>query len=132
MLRIAGPLRMEDYFIPGSILRTHLDTSNPITYGTADQVDMMFNRSPVFRLESGAEELGVRRIGWYPDSPLRSGWAWGQEHVGGGLSAIEADVGDGKLYIFGPEVLFRAQPYGTFKLVFNGIFLAGSKSTNVN
>jgi hypothetical protein len=126
------PLRTEDYFIPGSILRAHLDTSNPITFGMADRVDMMFNRSPVFKLEAGAAGQGVRRIGWYGKAPLRSGWAWGQEHVVDGLAAIEADVGDGKLYIFGPEVLFRAQPYGTFKLVFNGIYLAGSKKTNVN
>jgi hypothetical protein len=24
--------------------------------------------------------------------------------------------------LYGPEILFRAQPHGTFKLLFNGIF----------
>jgi hypothetical protein len=38
---------------------------------------------------------------------------------------VEANVGKGKLYLFGPEILFRAQPHGTFKFLFNGIF-AGS------
>ncbi len=34
---------------------------------------------------------------------------------------IEAPVGKGKLFLYGPEVTFRAQPHGTFKLFFNGI-----------
>jgi hypothetical protein len=37
----------------------------------------------------------------------------------------EADVGRGRLYLLGPEVLFRAQPHGTFRFVFNGLY-AGS------
>ena len=45
-----------------------------------------------------------------------------------GPSDIEAmreamhSVGEGKLFLFGPEILFRAQPHGTFKLFFNGIY----------
>ena len=57
-----------------------------------------------------------------PRSPLRSGWAWGQNYLEGGTAAIEASVGRGKLYLFGPEITFRAQPHGTFKFLFNGIY----------
>jgi hypothetical protein len=42
----------------------------------------------------------------------------------GGLAAAEANVGRGTLYLFGPEILFRGQPHGTFKFLFNGIQLA--------
>ncbi len=126
-------LPSEDYFIPGSILEARVDNANPVAYGLGNRVDMMFHRSPVFRLEAGAENQGVRRVAWYDsNTPLRSGWAWGQEHVRNGLAAIEADVGDGKLYIFGPEVLYRGQPHGTFKFVFNGIILAGAKEASVD
>jgi hypothetical protein len=31
-------------------------------------------------------------------------------------------VGEGKLFLYGPEVAFRAQPHGTFKLLFNGLY----------
>ena len=31
-------------------------------------------------------------------------------------------MGKGKLYLFGPEITFRAQPHGTFKFLFNGIY----------
>ena len=119
------PLPMDDYFIPGSILETRVDKSNPITYGVGEHVDMMFNRSPIFKLDAGAEAQGVRRIAWYDSAtPLRSGWAWGQEHVRNGLAAIEADIGEGKLFVFGPEVLYRGQSHRTFNFVFNAIYLA--------
>ena len=126
-------LSADEYFIPGSILEARVDNTNPIAYGLGDRIDMMFSRSPVFRLEAGAEAQGVRRVAWYDsDTPLRSGWAWGQEHARNGLAAIEADVGNGKLYIFGPEVLYRGQPHRTFKFVFNGIFLAGAEEANAS
>jgi hypothetical protein len=122
------PLPEEEYYIPGSILQARVDNSNPLTYGLPEHVDMMFDDSPVLRLEAGAEAQGVRRVAWYDsDTPLRSGWAWGQEHARNGLAAIEADVGAGKLVIFGPEVLYRGQPHETFKFVFNAIYLATAK-----
>jgi hypothetical protein len=121
----------EQYFIPGSVLETRVDNANPIAYGLGDHVDVMFDASPVFRLEPGAQ--GVRRLAWYDsDTPLKSGWAWGQEHLRNGLAAVEADVGNGKVYIFGPEVLYRGQPHATFKFVFNGIYLAAAKEANAS
>ncbi len=36
---------------------------------------------------------------------------------------IDATVGKGKLFLFGPEITFRGQPAGTFKFLFNGIYL---------
>ncbi len=38
----------------------------------------------------------------------------------------EVMVGEGTLYLFGPEVAWRAQPHGTFKFLFNALFLAGA------
>ena len=54
--------------------------------------------------------------------PLRSGWAWGQRYLEGGVIALDAQVGKGRVYLFGPEILHRAQPHGTFKLFFNAIY----------
>ena len=87
----------------------------------------MFNRSPVFHLQPDAAMKGVRPIAWYPNAePLRSGWAWGQHYLDGGVAAIEAEVGKGKLFLFGPEITNRAQTHGTFKFLFNGIYYGGS------
>jgi hypothetical protein len=34
-------------------------------------------------------------------------------------------MGKGHLFLFGPEITFRGQPHGTFKFLFNGIYLSG-------
>jgi hypothetical protein len=44
------------------------------------------------------------------------------------VQVLEASIGSGRLYLFAPEITFRAQPHGTFKFLFNGIHLAGRKS----
>ena len=38
------------------------------------------------------------------------------------MAVAEAPVGKGKLFLFGPEITFRAQPHGTFKFLFNGMY----------
>jgi hypothetical protein len=43
----------------------------------------------------------------------------------------EASVGKGKVLLFGPEVTFRAQPHGTFKFVFNGIYYGTATPVNL-
>jgi hypothetical protein len=45
------------------------------------------------------------------------------------MAVMEATVGNGRLVLYGPEITFRAQPHGTFKLLFNGIFNAGMGTT---
>jgi hypothetical protein len=65
----------------------------------------------------------VQPIAWFDtQAPLRSGWAWGQASLDGGVIAMEARVGRGRALLFGAEILQRAQPYGTFKLLFNGVY----------
>jgi hypothetical protein len=75
--------------------------------------------------------MGVKSVGWFNAAPLRSGWAWGQSYLTNGIEFAQADIGKGKLYLFAPEVTFRAQPHGTFKLLFNGIYLGPSVLSKV-
>lgn len=121
------PLPREKYFTPGSVLDMKVEHASPLTHGFGERVDVLFSHSPTFSLEAGAEEQGVRRIGWYDSpNPLRSGWAWGERYLENGVGAIEADYGRGKLFIFGPKITFRAQPHGTFGFLFNGIYYGAS------
>jgi hypothetical protein len=116
------PFASSKYYVPSSVLRVKVDPSHPLAWGLEDQVDVMFSMSPTFRLTSGAAARGVRKVAWFDTkSPLRSGWAWGQEYLEGGTAVVDARVGDGRLAMFGPQVLFRGQSHGTFKFVFNGI-----------
>jgi len=88
-----------------------------------ERVDFFFDNSPVFKLGPGAEAAGVRAFGWFDSpTPLHSGWAWGQKYLDGCVVAVDARVGKGHVLLFGPEILERAQPHGTFKLLFNAIY----------
>jgi hypothetical protein len=89
----------------------------------SERADLFFDSSPSFRLKPGATRRGVKVLAWYDSrTPLRSGWAWGQEHLEGSAAVIDATIGKGKLFLFGPEILFRSQSHGTYKLLFNGIY----------
>ncbi len=121
-------LPREKLFIPGSILQARVDTTNPLAYGVNDRVDFFFDNSPVFRLKPEAALAGVKPVAWFEnDKPLRSGWAWGQKYLQDGVAVVDAPVGKGRLLMLGPEITFRAQPHGTFKFLFNGIYYHGAE-----
>jgi len=122
----------EKYFVPGSILQVSVDNTNPLAYGLPEKVDVSFNNSPVFRIKPEAIKEEVRSVAWFDnENPLRSGWAWGKHYLHGGIAVIEADVGQGKLFLYGPEITRRAQPHGTFKFLFNGIYYGGSTTVEL-
>jgi hypothetical protein len=117
-------LPREKFYVPGSLLQVKLDTLHPLGWGLSDTADVMFSGSPVFKLPEGSSS--IQRVAWFDTkTPLRSGWAWGQEHLENGVAVAEAEIGKGRLVLFGPQILFRGQPHGTFKLLFNGIMRAG-------
>ncbi|GAC1648342.1 MAG: M14 family metallopeptidase [Gemmatimonadaceae bacterium] len=117
------PLSAEKFYVPGSILRVAVDTSDAVAAGEPTQLDVFYDNSPAFRLGPDAGEKGVRRVAWFDsDTPLRSGWAWGQHYLKGAVAIADVRLGRGRAFLFAPEITFRAQPHGTFKLLFNGIY----------
>jgi hypothetical protein len=115
------------YFVPGSILQVCVDNTNPLAYGMPEKVDVSFNNSPVFQLQPVATKKGIQPVAWFDSkNPLRSGWAWGKHYLDKGIVIIESGIGKGKLFLYGPEIIRRAQPHGTFKFLFNGIYYGGS------
>ena len=85
------------------------------------EVDVFFDNSPVFRLGADADAHAASR-----GSRARRRCAAG----GRGASVISKaawrrstrTLGRGRVLLFGPEITFRAQPHGTFKFLFNGIY----------
>lgn len=112
----------EKYYIPGSLLEVALDTSVTIGTGMNPRPSVMFDNSPVMKLGADAAAKGIRVLATFDTAtPLTSGWAWGQDLLKGGVAMAEAKIGQGTLWLFGPEILFRAQPHGTFKLFLNAL-----------
>jgi len=125
------------FYIPGSVLRMKLNPG-PLTAGMGEYVDVMFDNSPAFRFPSSipAARLDSQEVvpgeavsvGYYDtDKPLRSGWAWGQETLKSTIGIADVPYGKGRFVLYGPEILFRGQSHGAFKLLFNGIFRSAAK-----
>jgi hypothetical protein len=111
------------FYAPGSVLRARVDISSPVAAGMKTYTDFFFDNSPVWKLGPDPAAKGVRALAWFDSkTPLRSGWAWGQQYLENGVIAAEATVGKGRVLLFGAEILQRAQPHPTFKLLFNGIY----------
>jgi hypothetical protein len=126
-----APLRGEEYYVPGSVLDLRVDNSALVAHGLPDRVNVMFSRSPVFGLAPDAD--GVDRVGWWDTShPLRSGWAWGQEKLVDGTSAMSAGVGQGTLVLLAPKVTFRGQNHMAFPFLFNSIYLGRAQPVRLN
>jgi Zinc carboxypeptidase len=122
------PLPRPKYFVPGSVLTARVDVTSAIARGMTERTDFFFDNSPVFKLGAGAKEAGVRAIAWFDGpTPLHSGWAWGQKYLDGGIVALEAPLGKGHVLLYGPEILQRAQPHDTFKLLFNALFASAAE-----
>jgi hypothetical protein len=125
-------LSREKFYVPGPVLEVRVDTSHPLAYGLTEKLDVFYDNSPAFRLGADAQAKGLKPIAWFDsDKPLRSGWAWGQKYLKDSVAVIEAPVGKGKLFLFGPEITFRAQPHGTFKFLFNGVYYGAAQTVNL-
>lgn len=118
------PLPREKYYTPGSIVQAMINTAETATAGLNTKTDFYFNNSPVFKLDVDAIYKGkLKPLAWFgTEKVLRSGWSWGESYLKNGIIAFEASIGKGKLFAFGPEITFRAQSWGTFKLLFNQLY----------
>ena len=114
----------EKFYIPGSVMQITVDNKQKENWGLGNKADVYFSASPVFKLLPGAISNGdVTPLAWYAsDKTLRSGWAFGQSYLQDGVAAFVAKVGKGHLYVYGPEITFRGQTHGSYKMLFNQLF----------
>jgi hypothetical protein len=126
------PLGREKFFVPGSILRAAVDNAHPLACGMPDSVDVFFDNTPSFELLPDAALHGVKPVAWFGTGTLlRSGWAWGETYLWRSVQVAEALMGKGKLFLYGPEIAFRGQPHGTFKLLFNGVYYGSAEAVEL-
>ena len=124
-----APIPRSKFFVPGSVLTAKVDVTHPLAAGMTERTDFFFDNSPVFKLGLNAAAAGVRGFARFDSpTPLHSGWAWGQKYLEGGVLAVEAKMGKGTVVLYGAEILERAQPHATFKLLFNAIYQSAVRS----
>jgi murein tripeptide amidase MpaA len=121
---ITEGLKRTEFYAPGSILRTELDTSHPVAKGMRRESIAWVENSPVFEIKSDPLALArVRIIARYPmnSDPLLSGWLLGGERIKGKAALVEVGLGKGRIYLFGFRPQYRGQSLATYPLFFNAI-----------
>jgi hypothetical protein len=133
---VTAGLSSNEFFIPGSLIRTTVNTEHPLAYGMQDTVAASFSQSRAFTAvrqdkmgEGGRENTAlpdpppVEVVARYAkDDLLMSGWALGErKHIGGEAAMMRVRHGQGDVVLFGFRPQFRGQPRGTYKLIFNAL-----------
>jgi hypothetical protein len=113
------------FYAPGSIVKTKVDITSPIAYGSTPESMAWFEQSPAFEVAEPAKAIVS-----YPESgsPLMSGWLLGAEKLNGRAAVVEAPLGSGRVVLFGFRPQYRAQTWATFKLLFNSLYYATADS----
>jgi hypothetical protein len=130
-------LAKKDFFIPGSILRTEINTDTKLTKFMGEESIAWFENSPAFEVLSpgfsrqagdGKPSTGVTQsvevIARYPTDPkqiLLSGWALGAEKIAGKAALVQVNIGKGKIILFGFRPQYRGQSLATFPLFFHAV-----------
>jgi hypothetical protein len=127
---VAGLPRTE-FYVPGSILRIELDTTNPLTAGMPKESIAWAEDSPVFEVVStgsgvdrgGVPASAVHVVDWYPrdKDPLLSGWLLGGNRIKGKAALVEVTMGKGRIVLFGFRPQYRGQSLATYPLFFNAL-----------
>ncbi len=122
----------EGFFCPGSVLRVTVDPTHPIAFGMPKEAMAFSTGGHAFDVtllpDFNKGDREVKTIVRHANANLlASGWVSGERTAIGKAAVIEARYGRGRvvLYAFRPQ--FRGQPFGTFKLVLNAVYLASSE-----
>jgi hypothetical protein len=124
---VAGLPRTE-FYVPGSILRIEVDTSQPLATGMPQQTIAWAEDSPVFEvayndMRSEVPASDVTVIASYPRTrdPLLSGWLLGTNRIRNKAALLEVKIGQGRVILFGFRPQYRAQSWATYPLFFNAL-----------
>jgi len=112
-------------YAPGSVLRTLVRSQHALGTSASDTTMVYFTNSVTFDVAAGAAAEVVARYPAQPESLLASGYLDGAETIAGKAALVRVPVGSGQAVLFGFRPQHRAQAYGTFRLLFNALYLGG-------
>jgi hypothetical protein len=123
-------LSEKEFFSPGSLLRAQFDPSHPLAYGMPERTFILNDDSPTFGVQSTLRNESIRVVARYGDRDiLGSGWLDGEAQIARQSALLEVQYGAGRLVLVGFGVQRRAQTHGTFKVLFNAMYLASSNES---
>jgi Zinc carboxypeptidase len=123
-----------DYFCPGSTLWVDFDYTHPVAYGMPWRGIGVNWNSPVFKINSRGNRLNSEYslVGTYPEKDiLINGWLDGEKMIAGQTAVVEAPLGKGTVVLMGLRPQLRFWTHGTFKLLFNSIYMASAEEVTL-
>lgn len=109
-------IKHEDYFAPGAFLSGVVHARHPLGFGLPRRIAVFNYQGPVF------DGINFHSIVTYPGANLlRDGWLTGENLLALKSAIAEVPYDKGRVILFGIRPQFRAQTFGTFKLLFNAI-----------
>jgi hypothetical protein len=111
-------LKAEEFFLRGSIVEVNVDAAHPVMAGMPEKAAVFVDGSPVFDLLDGFKG---RVLAKYAEtgSPLLSGYLIGEKYLIGKAAALDVELDQGHVILLGFRPEWRAQSFGTFRVVFN-------------
>jgi len=121
-----------DFYCPGSLVRLTLDNAHPIAFGMPKEAIAFSTGGEAFDVTLAGEfnngEREIHTVARFEKTNLlASGWVSGAQVVAGKAALIDARFGRGRVVLFAFRPQFRGQPFGTFKLLLNAIYLGSAQ-----
>ena len=114
-------LAPRDFYVPGSILRILVDTTQALASGMPPQSIAWLESGLAFEPRDPGR---VRIVARYPAQPaeiLLSGWLIGGGYLAGRGALAEVRTGRGRVVLFGFRPQYRGQSLATLPFLFNAI-----------
>jgi hypothetical protein len=114
-------LTTKELYIPGSVLRAKVDVKQPLAYGSGPTGRRVLRPQPDLHGEGRRHWRGQGGLVRQPTSRCAAAGRSVRSKLKGSTAMLDVDIGKGKVFVFGPEITQRAQSWGTFKFLFNGM-----------
>jgi hypothetical protein len=114
--------RTSEFYGPGSIVRVKhapVEPNYALTVGMPEEGSAYFDRSMAFEVNKGIYPVVATR--YAENDLLQSGWLLGAPKIQGKAALLDVPFEGGHVILFGFPPQHRAQPHGTFRLLFNAL-----------
>ncbi len=113
-------LKGEEFFLRGSIVEVSVNPVHPVMAGMPDKAAVFVDGSPVWAMLEGFKGTVLARYA-ETGSPLLSGYLIGEKYLQGKAAALDVELDQGHVILLGFRPQWRAQSFGTFRVVFNAV-----------
>jgi hypothetical protein len=107
--------------VAGALIRVNANTGSPLASGVGDEAFVFYEYDPVIRAADPRHVAARFPAAGSPDFYV-SGFADGEEELGGTAAVTDEPAGSGRVVLFASEPNFRGYTTGTQKVLWNALF----------